>query len=141
MSTMRTRLLTLGVVFLLILGALPGINAQEPVTIRWYVGLGTGGNAEQIDAQNKIVENFNASHPNIKLELEIVDNAIAYDTLKTKMSAGDAPDIVGQSAFAARMNSAAYGSTCNPWLMKQATICPSTLNRWLTFTVLKAKGW
>jgi len=95
MSTVRSRLLTLGVVFLLVLGALPGISAQEPVTIRWYVGLGTGGNAEQIEAQNKIVEDFNASHPDIKLEIEIVANDIAYDTLKTKMSAGEAPDIVG----------------------------------------------
>jgi multiple sugar transport system substrate-binding protein len=79
----------------LVVGSI-SVEAQgDPVVINWYVGLGTGGNAEQIDAQNQIVENFNASHDNIELVLEIVDNEIAYDTLKTKMAAGDAPDIVG----------------------------------------------
>jgi len=70
-------------------------SAQDPVVINWYVGLGTGGNADQIEAQNKIVEEFNASHDDIELQLEIVDNALAYDTLKTKIAAGEAPDIVG----------------------------------------------
>jgi len=89
--------LLVGVIVILsfVVSMFPTAAAADPVVVRWYVGLGTGGNAEQIDAQNKVVADFNASHSDIQLEVEIVDNDIAYDTLKTKMAAGDAPDIVG----------------------------------------------
>ncbi|MCS6909844.1 MAG: extracellular solute-binding protein [Anaerolineales bacterium] len=69
--------------------------APEKVQIRWFVGLGTGGNPEQIDAQKKVVEQFNATHDNIELVIEIVQNDVAYDTLKTQIASGNPPDIVG----------------------------------------------
>ncbi|MGD1993440.1 MAG: extracellular solute-binding protein, partial [Anaerolineae bacterium] len=37
----------------------------------------------------------NATHDDIQLILEIVDNDVAYDTLATQIAAGNAPDIVG----------------------------------------------
>lgn len=67
----------------------------EKVRIRWFIGLGTGGNPEQIEAQENVVAAFNASQDSIELVLEIVDNDIAYDTLKTQIAAGNPPDVVG----------------------------------------------
>ncbi|MBZ0305884.1 MAG: extracellular solute-binding protein [Anaerolineae bacterium] len=69
--------------------------AQEPVTVTWFVGLGAGGQPEQIAAQEAVVEEFNASHTDIQIELVLVDNNVAYDTLSTLIASGDAPDIVG----------------------------------------------
>ena len=64
-------------------------------TIRWFVGLGTGAQPEQLDAQNAVVAAFNESHDDITLEVEIVDNEIAFDTLATEIAGGNAPDIIG----------------------------------------------
>ncbi len=63
--------------------------------VRWYVGLGTGGNPEQVEAQEAVVEEFNASQDEIELVLEIVQNEVAYDTLSTQIASGNAPDIIG----------------------------------------------
>ncbi len=69
--------------------------AAEPITIRWFVGLGAGSDAPTLAGQQAVVEKFNATHDNIELVLEIVDNNVAYDTLATQIAAGNAPDIVG----------------------------------------------
>ncbi|KAA3659537.1 MAG: extracellular solute-binding protein [Chloroflexi bacterium] len=69
--------------------------ADEKVVIRWFIGLGTGQNAEQVEAQEAVVAAFNESQDHIELEIEIVQNDVAYDTLATAMASGDAPDIVG----------------------------------------------
>lgn len=76
------------------------VVAQEPVTVTWFVGLGAGGQPEQIEAQNAVVEAFNASQSDIVLEIQIVDNEVAYDTLSTLIASGaagggQAPDIIG----------------------------------------------
>lgn len=65
------------------------------VTIRWFVGLGTGTDPNQVEIENKIVEEFNASHPNINLIIEIVNYNGARDTLSTEIASGNPPDIVG----------------------------------------------
>ena len=70
-------------------------QSGEPVTIRWFVGLGTGSQPEQLDAQQQVVDEFNASQDAIVLEVELVDNQIAFDTLATQIAAGDPPDIIG----------------------------------------------
>ncbi len=67
----------------------------EKVQIRWFVGLGTGGNPEQIEAQEAVAEEFNSSQDEIELVLEIVQNDVAYDTLSTQIASGSAPDIIG----------------------------------------------
>ena len=69
---MKLRRLGLALTLLLVFMLGGVINAQEddePVTIRWFVGLGTGINPEQIPPQEQIVEEFNASQDDIILEV------------------------------------------------------------------------
>ena len=71
------------------------VEAAEPVEIRWFVGLGTGSNPDQIPLEDAVVEEFNATHDNIVLVVEYVENSQAPDQLKTQIAAGNPPDIVG----------------------------------------------
>lgn len=92
--------------FGLILGLLMLVSvtafAQDRVQIRWYVGLGAGTDAPKIEAQQALVEEYNASQDQIELVLEIVDNAQAYDVLATQIAAGNGPDIVGPMGIRGR---------------------------------------
>ena len=67
----------------------------DAVEIRWFVGLGAGGQPEQIAAQEAVVEAFNDSRDDIQIVLEIVENDVAYDTLSTQIAGGNVPDIIG----------------------------------------------
>ncbi|PJF40159.1 MAG: sugar ABC transporter substrate-binding protein [Phototrophicales bacterium] len=71
------------------------VEAQEPVVITWFVGLGAGGDPPQIEAQNKVVADFNETHDDIQLEIVIAENNVAYDTLNTLLNSPNPPDIVG----------------------------------------------
>ena len=63
--------------------------------VRWFVGLGTGTDAQQQEIQHQVVEEFNASQEEIQLILEVVPYDAARDTLSTQIAAGNGPDIVG----------------------------------------------
>jgi multiple sugar transport system substrate-binding protein len=92
---MRSKLFVIALLVLL-LGVVSTAVAQEPVTITWFVGLGTGTNDQQIEAENQVVADFNASHPDINLEINIAPTfETAVDTLSTLIAAGTPPDIVG----------------------------------------------
>jgi len=67
----------------------------EPVTIRWFVGLGAGTRPEQLEAQEAFVEEYNSNHEDIQIELEIVQVQTAKDVLSTEIASGNPPDIVG----------------------------------------------
>ncbi len=69
--------------------------ATEKTQIRWFVGLGTGTNPEQVAIQEEVVADFNASQDQIELVLEIVPYDSARDTLATQIASGAGPDIVG----------------------------------------------
>jgi multiple sugar transport system substrate-binding protein len=69
--------------------------SAAPVNVRWYVGLGSGGDPPTVEVENKFVAAYNASQKDINLILEVVPNAQAYNTLATEISGGNAPDIVG----------------------------------------------
>jgi len=93
------RLLVLGTIFVLLLGALSGFAQNEPVTITWFIGLGTGSQPDQLEAQQAVVDAFNASQSDIVLETVVVYNTGAgtapADALLTMIASGEAPDIVG----------------------------------------------
>ena len=76
----------------------PGTTAApsgEATQVRWFIGLGTGAQPEQVAAEEALVEEFNASQDQIELVIEIVDNDVAYETLATQMASDNPPDIVG----------------------------------------------
>lgn len=74
-------------------------KAQEKVQVTWFVGLGAGGQPPQLEAQNALVEEFNATigeEKGIELVIVIAENTVAYDTLATLLaSPEETPDIVG----------------------------------------------
>jgi multiple sugar transport system substrate-binding protein len=69
--------------------------ANGRTVVKWYVGLGTGAQPPQIEAEKKVVDQFNASQSSIYVNLQIVDNRVASSTLATQIAAGNPPDIVG----------------------------------------------
>jgi multiple sugar transport system substrate-binding protein len=77
----------------------PVVTAEPGVTqVRWFVGLGSGTQPAQIEAQKKFVAAYNAgagATDKVSIKLEIVPNANAYDVLKTQIAAGNGPDIIG----------------------------------------------
>ena len=78
----------------------PPIDATAPgpnggVVVRWFVGLGAGGQPQQIAAQTTFVADYNNSQKDVYISLEIYDNKVAANILKTQIAAGNAPDIIG----------------------------------------------
>jgi multiple sugar transport system substrate-binding protein len=69
--------------------------AGDKVQVRWFVGLGTGTNPEQVEIQEEVVADFNASQDEIELVLEIVPFDSARDSLSTQIASGAGPDLVG----------------------------------------------
>lgn len=64
--------------------------------VRWFIGLGAGGNPEEIVKETAFLEKFNAKYGDqYCLQMDVVQNATAYDVLKTQIASGDVPDIVG----------------------------------------------
>jgi multiple sugar transport system substrate-binding protein len=66
-----------------------------PVQIRWYCCLGGGEAPEQKAVEDKVVADFNASHPNIHVTFEVVTYDQANGQLTTEIQSGNPPDIVG----------------------------------------------
>ncbi|MGD0017744.1 MAG: hypothetical protein ABSD62_00670 [Candidatus Limnocylindrales bacterium] len=73
----------------------PAATPARATVVRWFVGLGKGNDAAQVDAEKAFVKAYNASQARIYINLEIVPTATAYDTLKAEIADGAAPDIVG----------------------------------------------
>jgi multiple sugar transport system substrate-binding protein len=77
---------------------LPGNASQAKpgdIVVRWYCCLGTGDAPEQVEVEQKVAEDFNASHPGIHLQFEGYVFAAAADALSVQLGAGNAPDVVG----------------------------------------------
>ena len=66
----------------------PAANG-EVVELRWYCCLGGGDDPEQVEVEQQVVEEFNASHPNIHLTFEAVPYEGARDALATQIAAGN----------------------------------------------------
>ncbi|MCB0024841.1 MAG: extracellular solute-binding protein [Caldilinea sp.] len=67
----------------------------DRVQVRWFIGLGTGADAQQIPVEEEIVKRFNESQDRIELVMEVVPNVSARDTLATQIASGNGPDIIG----------------------------------------------
>ncbi len=82
------------------------LAATDEVVIDWFVGLGTGEAPAQIETQQQVVKAFNESQDGITIELEVVDQRLAYDVLAERIEAGNPPDIVGPVGI---LGAAAFG--------------------------------
>jgi multiple sugar transport system substrate-binding protein len=69
--------------------------AGEVVEIRWFCCLGGGDAPEQVEVEQQVADDFNATHPGIRLTFEAVPYAAARDALATQIGSGNGPDIVG----------------------------------------------
>ena len=92
---------------------IPGMASAEKIKVRWFVGLGTGTNDQQIKPQEEVVKKFNESQDKIELTMEIVANAQAFDVLATQIAAGNAPDLVGPVGIRGREVLKARGWICS----------------------------
>jgi len=101
MSMFVRKIVLLTVVLVMAVGLVHAGPAKAAKTVvTWFVGLGTGADASQIDVQNKVVENFNKSHDDIELKIIIAaSNQVAPPALGTLIASGNAPDIVGPVGF------------------------------------------
>ncbi len=71
-------------------------TGDGPVEVRWYIGLGAGGNPEEIIKENAFAEKFNAKYGDkYTLILDIVPSETSESVLKTQIASGSVPDIVG----------------------------------------------
>ena len=66
-----------------------------PVEIRWFCCLGAGDDPAQVPTEEAVVAEFNETHDDIELILDIVDYEQAFDVMSTQVAGGNAPDIVG----------------------------------------------
>jgi multiple sugar transport system substrate-binding protein len=77
-------------------------TAPPTTVVRWFVGLGKGNEAAQVEAEKAFVKAYNDSQKRIYIDLEIAPGATAYATLKAEIANGTAPDIVGPVGIAGR---------------------------------------
>lgn len=75
--------------------------AGEPVEIRWFCCLGAGDDPAQVEVEQAVVDEFNASHPNIHVTLEVVEYEEAFDILAVQLNSPDPPDVVGPAGITA----------------------------------------
>ena len=71
----------------------PGPNGGT--VVEWFIGLGAGTQPAQIGPEQAFATKFNASQKDVYLQLDIVDNTQAANILKTRIAAGNTPDIIG----------------------------------------------
>jgi multiple sugar transport system substrate-binding protein len=73
----------------------PTPTPPELVPIRWFVGLDIGTLDEQIEVEEAWVADYNARQGEIQLALEVVAHDEANPILRTRIAAGDSPDVCG----------------------------------------------
>jgi multiple sugar transport system substrate-binding protein len=73
----------------------PPVAAGEKVHVTIFVGLGTGTDPAQIDAENALAKKFNSTHDKIELEFLIVPYEQSRERLLAMISGGTAPQLLG----------------------------------------------
>lgn len=71
------------------------VTTQNLTTIRWFVGLGVGSESSQMPTEQQVVNDFNRSHADLELLLEVHQNATARAELLDEIANNNAPDLVG----------------------------------------------
>lgn len=99
MSKRTLRSISLLLVIVLLLGALSVASAQGRTRVVWFVGLGTGSDPAQQEAQENVVARFNASQNEVELVMNVVAHNAAADALSTLIASSQAPDIIGPVGF------------------------------------------
>jgi multiple sugar transport system substrate-binding protein len=69
--------------------------AGEKVKVTIFVGMGTGTDPEQIEAEKVLAAKFNATHDNIEMEFLIVPYEQSREKFQAMVSGGTAPQLVG----------------------------------------------
>ena len=80
-------------------------KSEEPAAtgkrkVVYFIGFGTGTAPAQVDGQKALIEKFNASHPDIEVELMIVPHEESITRFTAMVAGGDAPEIIGAAGFA-----------------------------------------
>ncbi len=68
---------------------------QGKVRVTVFVGLGTGTDPGQIEAEKALADKFNSTHEKIDLVFLIVPNDVAAEKFDTMIAGGTAPQLVG----------------------------------------------
>jgi multiple sugar transport system substrate-binding protein len=72
------------------------LASSEKIQVRWFVGLGTGVSDQQIPVEEQVVADFNASHDNIELVLQVITSSDDPEsTFSDQIASGSGPDIIG----------------------------------------------
>ncbi len=69
--------------------------APGKVRVTIFVGLGTGTDAAQIEAENALAEKFNSTHDNIEIKFLIEAYETAPEKLLAMIAGGTAPQLIG----------------------------------------------
>jgi multiple sugar transport system substrate-binding protein len=81
-------------------GSLAATQAPaEKVKVVIFVGMGTGTDPDQVDAQNKLAEKFNSTHDKIAIEFLIVPHEEYATRYLAMLSGGNAPQLVGPNGI------------------------------------------
>ncbi|MGC1374881.1 MAG: protein kinase [Anaerolineales bacterium] len=81
----------------------PTVYPMAPVKpgftpIRWFIGLGTGVDPNQLIVEQCVVDNFNAAPERAKDKIQLILEVVPYpgkDALLSEIAAGNGPDIIG----------------------------------------------
>jgi multiple sugar transport system substrate-binding protein len=76
-----------------------GMEAEVRQVV-YFIGFGTGTAPDQVEGQQALIEKFNASHPDIEVELMIVPHEESYERFTSMVAGGNAPEVVGAAGFA-----------------------------------------
>ena len=67
---------------------------EQEVTIRWWALSGGGGAEDERTKENKqYAADFMAEHPNVTIELTVLENEAFKQKIKAAVNAGDPPDL------------------------------------------------
>ena len=94
----------------------PEVMAGEKVKVDIFVGLGTGTDPDQVDAQNALAERFNSTHDDIEIEFVIVPNDESTERLLAQVSGGNPPGLVGPGGVDVAASFFDLWEDVQPWI-------------------------